>query len=117
MLFQKFFRLIDFCSQVRTAPSVRMIQQHELTVVFPYLFLRQHAFTKSGQLLPRQDAVCKVVLELEDQSGFPTVHPWLEAAFVERFPQGPDLPTGFPICDQACTTLSGVNKLVPFFVG
>lgn len=31
---QKFFRFVDFRGQVRASPSVRVIQQHELTVVF-----------------------------------------------------------------------------------
>ena len=35
ILFQKFFCLVDFGSQVWTPSSIRMIQQHELTMVFP----------------------------------------------------------------------------------
>lgn len=45
MFLKELFRFVDFRSQVGTASSIRVVQQHELAVVFPNLVFRQHTFT------------------------------------------------------------------------
>ena len=44
-LLEKFFRFVHFGSQIRTASSVRVIEQHELAVAFSYFLLGQHPIT------------------------------------------------------------------------
>lgn len=45
ILLQKLLRLIDFRRQVWTSSSIRVVQQHKLPVIFPYLVLGQHPLT------------------------------------------------------------------------
>ena len=45
-LLQEFLRLVDFRSQVRASPSIGMIQEHELSVILPYLVFRKTSFTR-----------------------------------------------------------------------
>ena len=36
ILLKKFLRLVDFSRKVGTAPSIRVIQKHKLSVIFAY---------------------------------------------------------------------------------
>ena len=42
ILLQKLLRFINFRRQVWTSSSIRVVQQHKLPVIFPYLVLGQH---------------------------------------------------------------------------
>lgn len=44
---QKFLRFIDLRCQIRTTPPIRVVKEHQLPVIFPYLLLGKHSFTIS----------------------------------------------------------------------
>lgn len=70
-LIQQLLRLIDLTRQIWTAPSVRMVQQHDLSMPLPQFLLRQSSFR-----------------HLEYQCSFLASHLLLEATLVEGLAEG-----------------------------
>lgn len=48
MFLQELFCFVDLRSQVRATTSVRVVQEHELTVILPYFLFRQHSFAEAS---------------------------------------------------------------------
>jgi len=66
ILFQKLLRLVDFAGKIRTPPSIRVVHQHQRSMI-------------SSDFVFRQGSLA----EIEDQGCLALVHLGLEAALVE----------------------------------
>lgn len=98
ILLQKLLRLINLRRQIRTAPPVGMIQQHQLPVILAYLVFRQCPFPvhQSAQntiprIVPSRTRLGRVrcvgwvsdVRQFQNQRRFSPIHALFKSAFVE----------------------------------
>jgi len=47
---QELFRLVNFGGQVRASAAIRMVQEHQLSMIFPYLVFRERSLTISSRI-------------------------------------------------------------------
>ena len=60
MLLEKLFSFVDLGSQIRAAPPIRMVQQHQLSMIFSDFLLGQHALTSDfATRVSEQHSACK----------------------------------------------------------